>query len=139
MTAARRKTTGSRTATGRTGRKTARRTAARKASAPGKLPRPPKFHERFTRMFPEVAQTYSAMGDAVHGAGPLDDHTRALVKLAISVGAGFEGGVHAHTRKALAVGVSPAEIRHLVLMALPTIGFPPMMARMSWVNDVLEK
>ena len=72
-------------------------------------------------------------------AGAREDHPRALAAVAVSGGAGFGGGVHAHTRKALAAGVSPAEIRHLVLMALPTIGFPPMMARLSWVNDVLEK
>ena len=38
------------------------------------------------------------------------------------------GAVHAHTRLALQAGASPDEIRHVVLLALTTIGFPSMMA-----------
>jgi alkylhydroperoxidase/carboxymuconolactone decarboxylase family protein YurZ len=60
------------------------------------------------------------------------------VKLAVSVGALREGAVHSHARKALAAGAAPAEMRHVAILSLPTIGFPGMMAALSWVNDVLD-
>lgn len=50
----------------------------------------------------------------------------------------MEGAVHSHIRKALGAGVSPKEIRHAVLLALPTTGLPSMMAAMTWVDDVLS-
>jgi alkylhydroperoxidase/carboxymuconolactone decarboxylase family protein YurZ len=48
----------------------------------------------------------------------------------------MEGAVHSHTR-ALEAGCTPGEIRHVVLLATMTIGFPAMMSAMSWVDDVL--
>lgn len=98
----------------------------------------PKRFVKFTEDYPDVAKAYEALGDAVHAAGPLDEKTRALVKLAISTGARLEGAVHSHVRKALAAGVTPAELRQVVLLSLPTIGLPSMMAALSWVDDVLE-
>ncbi|MBM2814759.1 MAG: alkylhydroperoxidase AhpD family core domain protein [Ignavibacteria bacterium] len=98
----------------------------------------PKRYVKFTEDYPDVAKSYEAMGDAAHKAGPLDDKTRALIKLSISVGARLEGAVHSHTRKALKAGCSPEEIRHAVLLSLPTIGLPSMMAALSWVDDVIE-
>jgi len=61
---------------------------------------------------------------AVHQAGPLDDKTRALIKLGISTGARLEGAVHSHVRKALDAGATPAELKQVALLALPTIGLP---------------
>jgi AhpD family alkylhydroperoxidase len=49
------------------------------------------------------------MGDAVHRSGPLDEKTRALIKLAISTGARLEGAVHSHTRKAVQTGATKEE------------------------------
>lgn len=98
----------------------------------------PKRYLKFKDDYPKVAEAYETMGDAVHNAGPLDDKTRALIKLAISTGARLEGAVHSHTRKALDVGISAEEIRQAILLALPTIGLPPTMAAMSWVDDILD-
>lgn len=103
-----------------------------------KGPRPPQAFLRFGEEFGGVAEAYGRLGDAVHAAGPLDERTRALVKLAISTGAGLEGAVHSHARKAVAVGATPDEIRQVVVMSLPTIGLPSMMAALSWVNDILD-
>ena len=99
----------------------------------------PKRYLRFMTDYPEIGKAYEAMGKACHDAGPLDDKTRALVKLAISSGARMEGAVHSHTRKAIKAGCTEEEIRHVALMTLPTIGFPNMMAVMSWIEDVFEK
>lgn len=97
----------------------------------------PKRFTKFTEDFPEVAAAYEAMGSAAHAAGPLDQKTRALVKLAISTGARLEGAVHSHVRKALASGATPNELRHVALLALPTIGLPSTMAALGWVEETL--
>ena len=99
----------------------------------------PKRFKKFQKDFPEVAKVYEELGSAVHKSGPLNEKTRALVKLAISTGAGMEGAVHSHTRKAVEAGCSKAEIKQTVMLALPTIGFPATMAVMSWVEDIIEK
>ena len=98
----------------------------------------PKRYKKFQQDFSPVAKAYESLGDAVHSAGPLDDKTRALIKLAISSGARFEGAVHAHTRKALKAGAAANEIRHVIMLSLPTIGLPSMMAAMSWADDILD-
>ncbi|MCU7496255.1 MAG: carboxymuconolactone decarboxylase family protein [Ignavibacteria bacterium] len=98
----------------------------------------PNRYRKFTEDYPLVAGAYESLGEAVQKAGPLDEKTRAIVKLAISLGARMEGAVHSHTRKALKSGLTPGEIRHAVMLALPTIGLPSTMAGMNWVDDVLE-
>lgn len=98
----------------------------------------PKRFLKFSKDYPEVAETYEKLGKAVHSAGPLDERTRALIKLAISTGARLEGAVHSHVRKALKAGCRPEEIRHAVLLSLPTIGLPSMMAALSWIDDIIE-
>lgn len=70
--------------------------------------------------------------------GPLDDGTRALVKLALAIGVGAEGAVHAYTRKCLEAGHSTAAIRQVALPAIPTAGFPAGIAALSWINDILS-
>jgi 4-carboxymuconolactone decarboxylase len=98
----------------------------------------PKRFQKFTEDYPQVAKAYETLGNAVHTAGPLDEKTRALVKLAISSGARLEGAVHSHARKALKAGCTAEEIRQVTLLSLPTIGLPSMMAALSWVDDILE-
>jgi alkylhydroperoxidase/carboxymuconolactone decarboxylase family protein YurZ len=97
----------------------------------------PKRFLKFKETYPGVAKAYDQLGAATRTAGPLDAKTRALVSLAIAVGARHEGAVHSHTRKTLEAGCTPAEIRHAALLSVTTIGFPNMMAAMSWVDDVL--
>lgn len=101
------------------------------------MSQPPKRYTSFTRKYPRIAAAYEELGSAVHAEGPLDDKTRAIVKMAISIGARLEGGVHAHARKAVAAGISKEELYHVALLAIPTIGFPSAMAAMSWIDDVV--
>jgi 4-carboxymuconolactone decarboxylase len=103
-----------------------------------KMSQIPKRFLKFTEDYPEVAKAYEALGDAVHAAGPLDSKSRALIKLAISIGARLEGAVHSHVRKALEAGCTPEEIRQVALLAIPTIGLPPSMAGLTWIGDILE-
>ena len=109
------------------------------ATKPAKLA-PRKIPARFVKFqndHPKVFKAYAALGAATQEAGPLPRKTRALVKLAIALGARMEGAVHSHTRRALEAGCTPREIRHVVLLATTTIGFPAMMSALSWVEDIL--
>lgn len=97
----------------------------------------PKRFLDFQKNFPAVAKAYEDLGTACHSGGPLDERTRALIKFAISAGARLEGGAHAHVRRALKAGVTKAELYHVALLAIQTIGFPSAMAAMSWIDDVV--
>ena len=104
----------------------------------GRLRVPTRFLQ-FGKKYPAVMKAYEALGEATAEAGPLNTKTRALVKLGIASGAWREGAVHSHTRRALEAGCTADEIRHVVLLATTTLGFPSMMAVRTWVEDVLGR
>jgi 4-carboxymuconolactone decarboxylase len=99
----------------------------------------PAAHQRFQERYPDIWKAYDQLGAAVHHAGPLGEKTRELVKLGIAIGNQSEGAVHSHTHKALDEGAAPDEIRQVVLLSIPTIGLPNMMAALTWVDDILEE
>jgi alkylhydroperoxidase/carboxymuconolactone decarboxylase family protein YurZ len=99
---------------------------------------PSRFTE-FTETYPEIARAYEQLGAACHLAGPIPKKERALLKLGISMGAWLEGAVHSHVRKSLEAGATSEEIRHVALLALPTLGFPATMAVLTWVEDILPR
>jgi alkylhydroperoxidase/carboxymuconolactone decarboxylase family protein YurZ len=102
---------------------------------PGKLPG--RFLQ-FQKQFPGVFAAYDALGNATAEAGPLDLKTRALVKLAIAVGSQLEGAIHSHTRRAVEAKCTPEEIRHAIVLATTTLGFPAMMKALSCADDILN-
>ena len=99
----------------------------------------PRAYESFKRTYKDIWQAYDRLGSTSHKAGPLSSKTRELVKLGIAIGARMEGAVHSHTRKALEAGASLNEVRHVVILGLPTLGFPSTIAAKTWVEDVLGK
>ena len=99
----------------------------------------PKPYKQMHTDYPDLMQAYESFGKAAKGAGPLSPREVALVKLAISLGAGLEGAAHSHCRKALEAGCSPDDLRHVAVVSAPTIGFPTMMRAKSWVEDVINK
>ena len=99
----------------------------------------PEFYERFLENFPEVGRTYNELSDACKTSGPLDERTAELIKIGVSIGGRLRGATRSHTRRALKAGASHEEIRHAVLMATTTIGFPGMMAGLAWVEEVFEE
>jgi len=103
------------------------------------MPEIPEWYTLVRKRSPKLVKAYEALGAACQEAGPLDGKTRALVKLAIAVGARLEGAVHSHARRAVEAGASPEECRHVVLLATTTIGFPSMMAALSWIEDQSKK
>ncbi|MBX7152098.1 carboxymuconolactone decarboxylase family protein [bacterium] len=106
-----------------------------KKASPKKLP---AHFTQFVKTYPDVAKAYNLLSKASKEAGPLNVKTTALVKLGIAIGLKHEGAVHSHVRKSLEAGAKPDEIRHVAILALTTVGFPSMMAALSWVNDILE-
>ena len=42
-----------------------------------------------------------------------------------------------NVRRSLDAGASPSEIRHVVTLAVPTLGFPTAAAAFTWIEDVL--
>jgi alkylhydroperoxidase/carboxymuconolactone decarboxylase family protein YurZ len=98
----------------------------------------PKHFVTFTKDYPDLAKAHEAFGKECHAAGPLNEKTRALVKLGIAIGSRQEGAVHAQVRKAVEVGIRPEELRHAACLAMPTIGFPAAMAALSWIDDLVR-
>jgi 4-carboxymuconolactone decarboxylase len=103
------------------------------------MPSLPKSFRQFTGENPTVARTYEALGEACAKAGPLHEQTRELVKLGMAIGGRLEGAVHAHARRALAAGATAQQIRHVVALAVPTMGFPTSVAAYTWVEEVLAR
>ena len=86
--------------------------------------------------FPEVAKAWERIGTAGK-AGPLDEKTCRLVKLALAIGAQQEGAVHASVRKGLAMGISREELEQVVVLSAGTLGFPQTVAAFTWIRDLL--
>jgi alkylhydroperoxidase/carboxymuconolactone decarboxylase family protein YurZ len=99
------------------------------------MPKPSIAAERIRTKHPEIWQAFSALAEACHDAGPLDEKSRRLVKLAIAVGAGTEGGTHSAVRHAAEAGVTAEEMEHVVLLSITTIGLPSAGRALTWIHD----
>jgi len=99
----------------------------------------PEKYKNFKITYPDIFKAYQELGIKVRESGPLDRKTQNLVKLGIAVGNNSRGAVMSHTRKAIESGAPKEEIMHAILMALPTIGFPNMVAAFGWAGEVFEK
>lgn len=94
----------------------------------------PEPFQAIGRAYPAVMESYERLAAATHDAGPLDERTRRLVKLGISIGARLEGAVRSHVAQAKEAGVTDEEIDHVVLLALTTIGLPSTVAARTWAS-----
>ena len=97
----------------------------------------PGIYVRFRDDYPAVAAALDGLGEAVDGAGPLDERTARLVKLGLAVGGLAEGSVKSNARKALAAGASLEEVRQVAMLAVTTCGFPTAIAGLGWIDEVL--
>jgi alkylhydroperoxidase/carboxymuconolactone decarboxylase family protein YurZ len=97
----------------------------------------PPTVEGFREDYNDVWKAFAELGERCHGAGPLDERTRRLVKLALAVGAGLEGATHSAVRNALAAGLTPEEVKHVAVLGITTIGFPASMRALTWIGDGL--
>lgn len=96
-------------------------------------------YETVKKYHPEYVEAVEKLGKAVKDAGPLDEKAAQLIQLAASVAIKSEGATHSHAKRALEAGATAEEIRHCILLLSNTVGFPTVMAGLSWINDVLEK
>jgi alkylhydroperoxidase/carboxymuconolactone decarboxylase family protein YurZ len=104
-----------------------------------KQPVLPKTVKSFSASYSNVWRIFQKLGDACHGAGPLDERVRRLVKIGIAAAAQSEGAVHSAVRHAKAAGIPADEIRQVIVLSITTIGFPRAMAAMSWADDILRR
>jgi AhpD family alkylhydroperoxidase len=100
---------------------------------------PVKRYQLMKRHYPEVMDAVEQLGKVTTDAGPLDDKVRQLVQLGAAAALRSEGAVHSHTRRALEAGASVAEVHHALLLLTSTIGFPTVVAALTWADDVIEK
>jgi 4-carboxymuconolactone decarboxylase len=98
----------------------------------------PDVYLKFRDDFPAVAVALDKLGEVADAEGPLDERTARLVKLGLAVGAVSQGAVRSNARKALAAGATPAEVRHVGVLAVTTCGFPAAIAGIGWIDEVLS-
>lgn len=98
----------------------------------------PAVYQDLRERYPDVLAAQDQMAAAVQRSGPLDARTHRLVKLGLAVGSMAEGAVRSNTRKALELGVTPAEIEQVALLAITTRGFPAAVASWGWIREVLD-
>ncbi len=99
-----------------------------------KLPKPPSAYSDFIARFPKLGQAWDLLAEGGQ-AGPLDERTQRLLKLAIAIGAQKEGAVHASARKARALGISEAELDQVIALSAGTLGLPSAVAAFTWVHE----
>jgi 4-carboxymuconolactone decarboxylase len=95
----------------------------------------PKAVDEFRKRHPDVWRAFNELGERCHEAGPLDEKSRRLVKLALSIGAGLEGATHSAVRSALKTGIKAEEMEHVALLAISTLGLPSATRAMTWIAD----
>ncbi len=98
----------------------------------------PSQFKALAREYPDVCKAFQDLGTQCHEVGPLDEKTRRLVKLGISIGTCSEGAVHSAVRNALKTGLSKEEIMHVGILAITTIGLPHALAAITWMKDLFE-
>ena len=93
------------------------------------------IHQIFTRFkdeFPEVYSRHEALGKEIHEkVGPLGENSRWLIKIAISAACNHKRALSTHIKKAKKAGVAEDEIKHALLLLIPTVGFPMFMKAYS--------
>lgn len=97
----------------------------------GTLPQP---YSEFKKKHAKVWKALDKLGAAAAESGPLDAQTRELVKLGMAAATRSESAVHSHVHRALDAGATIEEIEHAILLGVTTMGFPAMMAALTWAH-----
>jgi alkylhydroperoxidase/carboxymuconolactone decarboxylase family protein YurZ len=96
-------------------------------------------YQRLRKQHPDYFDAVEALGKAVRKAGPLEQQVVQLVQLGAAAAIRSEGAVHSHVRRALEAGATAEQIHHALLSLTSTIGFPTVVAALSWADDVIGK
>ncbi|HEY0800177.1 MAG TPA: carboxymuconolactone decarboxylase family protein [Steroidobacteraceae bacterium] len=103
-------------------------TAARRAQSIRHLTAPRRHRAGLGRLLQRCYPPCILIAKTVH-----------LVQLSAAAAIRSEGAVHSHVRRALSAGATADDIRHALIATTSTIGFPNVLAALSWSDDVLEK
>ena len=98
----------------------------------------PKQFLQIKKRHEKYFNAVEALGKIVKQEGPLDEKTAHLIQLAAAATERSEGAVHSHVRRALAAGVTAKEIYHAMILLTSTIGFPSVVAALSWADDIIQ-
>lgn len=99
----------------------------------------PKIYLQLKRRHPRFFDAVDRLGQAVRREGPLTEKTIQLIQLAAAAAIRSEGAVHSHARRALEAGATRDEVHHALLVITSTIGFPNVIAALSWAEDVMHR
>ena len=103
------------------------------------MPKMPSQYTSIEKRFKGFTKALEDLGKAAKAAGPINTKTSHLIQLAAAAAIRSEGSVHSHTRRALAAGAKPEEIRHAIILLTSTIGFPTVSAALSWADEIINK
>lgn len=88
----------------------------------------PGLYADFRARFPEIVEKNEALGHFIHEqGGPLDEKTRALIKLGITAASHHQTALSTQVERAREAGATEDEIVHALLLVIPTCGFPTFM------------
>ena len=99
---------------------------------------PSKQYLKIEARYPDFLNAVERLGKTIKQAGPINNKIAQLVQLAAAASIRSEGAVHSHTKRALNAGAKSDEIYHTLILLTSTIGFPNVMAALSWAEDVIE-
>jgi len=97
----------------------------------------PNTFQLVSKEHPQIAKAVEELGKAAKQAGPIDEKSAQLIQLAAAASIRSEGAVHSHVRRALDAGATREEIHHTILLLTSTIGFPTVVASLSWIDDII--
>jgi alkylhydroperoxidase/carboxymuconolactone decarboxylase family protein YurZ len=98
----------------------------------------PDIYRALRAAHADVMAAYDQLAVACRDAGPLSAREQRWVKLGIAIGMSSEGGVRSHVRRGLDEGIDPDALRHAIVLAIPTAGFPATAAAYEWTREVLD-
>jgi alkylhydroperoxidase/carboxymuconolactone decarboxylase family protein YurZ len=99
---------------------------------------PAKQYLKIKERHPDFLSAVESLGKTIKKEGPIDEKTAHLIQLAAAATIRSEGAVHSHTRRAIDAGAHTDEIYHALILLTSTIGFPTVVAALSWAEDVIE-
>lgn len=99
---------------------------------------PPGQYLKIREQHPDFIKALENLGETIRQAGPINNKDAQLIQLAAAAAIRSEGAVHSHTKRALDAGATRDDIYHALILLTSTIGFPNVMAAMSWVDDITE-
>jgi 4-carboxymuconolactone decarboxylase len=98
----------------------------------------PDIFKTFVERHRSISEALLKVGELCSQAGPMDQVTQHLIQMGIAVGAGSQGGVRSHARRALDAGATKEQVLQTVLLSSTIVGFPAMIAAYGWLEELIS-